>query len=120
MKLKEFLKDKLLMIILLLFIIVTIEIFLIPYNLGKFIKIYISVAILLAYFIGLVFEYYTKKNFYTNYIQTLEELEEKYLVTEIINTPEFVEGKLLKQTLSQINKSMIENVNKYKYMRRGI
>lgn len=120
MKFKEFLKDKFLMIILLLFILITIEIFLIPYNFGRFIKIYIPVAIIVAYFIGIAFEYNTKKNFYSNYIQTLEELEEKYLITEIINTPEFIEGKLLKQTLSQINKSMLENVNKYKYMRRGI
>ena len=46
----------------------------------------------------------------------LEELEEKYLITEIINTPDFLEGKILKNTIEAIDKSMLENVNKYKYM----
>ena len=44
------------------------------------------------------------------------ELEEKYLITEIIKTPDFLEGKILKNTLEQIDKSMLENVNKYRYM----
>ena len=47
---------------------------------------------------------------------TLEELEDKYLITEIVKSPNFIEGKILKNSLEQINKSMIENVNKYKYM----
>jgi len=46
----------------------------------------------------------------------LEELEEKYLITEIIKSPNFIEGKLLKELLNEIDKSMLENVNKYKYL----
>ena len=46
----------------------------------------------------------------------LEELDEKYLITEIIKTPNFLEGQIFKNSLEQIDKSMLENVNKYKYM----
>ena len=46
----------------------------------------------------------------------LEELDEKYLITEIIKNPNFLEGQILKNSLEQIDKSMLENVNKYKYM----
>lgn len=42
----------------------------------------------------------------------LEELEEKYLITEMVKEPEFIEG----QILEEIDKSMTENVNKYKYV----
>lgn len=63
MKFKEFLKDKVLMLILLIFGIVSIEIFLIPYSFGKFVKIYIPTIILIVYFMGIVFEYYKKRIF---------------------------------------------------------
>lgn len=109
MSLKDFLRDKLLTIILLLFGILTIEIF-------SFIKIYIPVVIGLMYSISIIKEYITKRNFYKNIKSTIDSLEQKYLVTELIKTPSFVEGKLLKDILTEIDKSMIENVNRYKYI----
>lgn len=115
MNFKSFIKDKILLTVLLLFGIATIEIFLIPYPFVNFIKIYIPVTIMLLYLLGITIEYFSKQRFYKNLENILSELEEKYLVTEIINTPEFAEGKILKSSLEQINKSMVENVNKYKY-----
>lgn len=38
------------------------------------------------------------------------------MITEIIKRPNFLEGKILYDNLVQINKSMLENVNKYKYL----
>ena len=92
MDFKLFFKEKVITILLLLFGIITIEIFLMAYNVGMFIKIYIPLIIM------------------------LEELDEKYLITEIIKTPNFLEGQIFKNSLEQIDKSMLENVNKYKYM----
>lgn len=116
MKFKDFFKDKIITAILLLFAIATIEIFLIAYPIANFIKIYIPIITIGLYIIGITIEYLVKKQFYKNLIITLEELEDKYLITEIIKSPNFIEGKILKNSLEQINKSMLENVNKYKYM----
>ena len=116
MNLKLFLREKAITILLLLFGIITIEIFLMAYNVGRFIKIYIPLILIGLYVISIVIEYFKKKKFYDNLLKILDELEEKYLITEIINTPNFLEGKILKNTLEQIDKSMLENVNKYKYM----
>lgn len=116
MNFKLFLREKAITILLLLFGIITIEIFLMAYNVGMFIKIYIPLIIIGLYVISIVIEYFKKKKFYDNLLKILDELEEKYLITEIINTPNFLEGKILKNTLEQIDKSMLENVNKYKYM----
>ena len=116
MNFKLFFKEKVITILLLLFGIITIEIFLMAYNVGMFIKIYIPLIIMGLYITSIVIEYLKKKEFYNNLLNMLEELEEKYLITEIINTPNFLEGKILKNTLEQIDKSMLENVNKYKYM----
>ncbi len=116
MKFRDFIKDKMIAITLLLLGIVTIEIFLMAYPYGNFIKIYIPLTIFILYFIGLMIEYTSKKNFYANLSNTLNDLDEKYLITEIINTPNFIEGKILKNSLEQIDKSMLEHVNKYKYL----
>lgn len=116
MKFKDFFKDKIITTILLLFAIATIEIFLIAYPIDNFIRIYIPIITLGLYTVGITIEYLVKKQFYTNLITTLEELEDKYLITEIVKCPNFIEGKILNNSLQQIDKSMIENVNKYKYM----
>ena len=66
--------------------------------------------------ISIIIEYFKRKKFYDNLLKILEELDEKYLITEIIKTPNFLEGQIFKNSLEQIDKSMLENVNKYKYM----
>ena len=107
MKWKQFLKEKVLTIFILLFGIITIEIFLMIYNVGVFIKIYIPIIIIGLYIISISIEYFKKKKFYDNLSKILDDLEEKYLITAIVNNPNLLE---------QVDKSMLENVNKYKYM----
>ena len=116
MKFTSFLKDKILQIVLLFCALGTIQIFLIIYDLGIYIKIYIPLVILLAYFVGILVEYYIKNKYYKKLYETLDKLEEKYLVAELLNGASFAEGKILKDTIEQIDKSMHENVNKYKYL----
>lgn len=120
MNIRSFIKDKLLAIMLLLFAIATSEIFLIPYSIAMFIKIYIPIAIVGLYIVGLAIEYGMKKSYYKNLNIMLEELDEKYLITEIIKSPNFIEGKILKDTLEEVDKSMVEHVNYYKYLRRRL
>ena len=116
MNFKLFLREKARTILLLLFGLITIEIFLMAYNVGMFIKIYIPLIIMGLYMISIIIEYFKRKKFYNNLLNMLEELDEKYLITEIIKTPNFLEGQIFKNSLEQIDKSMLENVNKYKYM----
>lgn len=112
MNFKSFLKDKLLATILLLVALATIEIFLLAYP-PTFLLFYIPLIILVTYFLGLALEYFARKKFYDNLTKTLNDLNEKYLFTELIKTPSFAEGKILKNVLSETNKSMLENVHGY-------
>lgn len=116
MQFKEFINDKIIQISLLIFAILTIEIFLIMYKFAIFIKIYIPVIIIMMFFIGLLIEYLNKNKYYSNINNILDELDDKYLITEIVKEPDFAEGKILVDVLRQVNKAMIENVNKYKYL----
>lgn len=110
------LKEKLVQIVLLVFAVVTIEIFLMIYSFDSFIKIYIPVIIFGLYMAGFIYEYLIKKRYYDELQKTIDGLDEKYLITEIMKMPNFVEGKILNDILSQVDKSMHEQVNKYKYL----
>lgn len=112
----KFLKEKALMILLVVFSLITIEIFFMIYSFGTFVKIYTVIIILTSLFIGLLYEYFRKKKYYDNFYNMMGKLEEKYLITEVIKKPGFIEGVILNDVLEEIDKSMHENVNKYKYM----
>lgn len=57
---------------------------------------------------------YFKWRYYFNQLESvLDELEQKYLVAEVVEEPEFLEGQLFHNILYDITKSMHENVNKY-------
>lgn len=116
MHFKDFLKDKILTIVLLSFGLITIEILLIIYPVGNFIKIYIPVIILGLYLLSITIEYLYKRKFYNNIYFILAGLEEKYLINELLKQPSFSDGKMLKAILEQTDKYMIEKVNKYKYL----
>lgn len=113
MKLSKFLWDKKITILLLISAMVTIEIFLLIYNFQTFIKIYIPISIFTMYGIGIGIEYIRKKKFYHMLFFNLEELDQKYLIREVIQEPGFEEGKLLISILEQTDKSMVENVKTY-------
>ena len=55
-------------------------------------------------------DYWKKKQFYDRLIQHTHQLDQKYLVLEMLHEPQFYDGRLLYQILHEINKSMIENV----------
>lgn len=116
MKFIDFIKGKILTISLIILAICTIEIFLLVYDVGLILKVYIPIIILFVYFIGLIIEFNNKKEYYNKLLLNLKELEQKYLITEVIEKPDFIEGKIFYEALQEVDKSMCENVNKYKYI----
>lgn len=116
MKIKDYLKDKLLYVILLIAGILSVEILLIPIINYVYIKIYVAIVPLILFFIPFFIEYYKKKEYYSEIKARVNELEEKYLVTELLPKADFIEAKLNKDLVLDIGKSMLENVNKYKYL----
>jgi len=114
MKWEDYIKDKILLIVSVLLALVSIEILLLAYPIGIIVKIYIAVIVILVVAISIFVEYKKKKSFYDQLLKNMEDLKEKYLISEIIKTPNFMEGKILKEILQDTGKSMIENVNYYK------
>ena len=116
MKFKNYLKDNILSLTLLTFTVISIEILLMIYNISVLIRIYIAVSILLIYLLGLSISYYKKKKFYGKVLKILEDIDKKYLLPEMIDAPDFLEGKILKRVIEDMGKAMTEHVNEYKFL----
>ncbi len=116
MKFRYFFKEKFIYVIILVLILITIEIFLSMYDIDLWIRIYILLSVLIGLLICMLIEYNIKNSFYKNLLNKLDELDEKYLLNEVISNPGFIGGKILKNVIEDTGKSMLENVNKYKHL----
>ena len=116
MKFRDYLKDKLLYVILLIACILSVEILLIPIINYVYIKIYVAIVPIVLFLIPFFIEYYKKKEYYSEIKARVNELEEKYLITELLPKGDFLDAKINKDNILEIGKSMLENVNKYKYL----
>ena len=112
----SYLKDKLLLIVLSMFSVIFIKILLITYDINIIVRLYILFSIFFAFIVGILVEYFIKRNYYNDLNIKLNELKDKYLISELIDIPDFCEGKILKGVVEEAGKSMLENVNVYKHL----
>lgn len=113
MKFSRYLKDKIYFIILFLILFFLLNLLLYIYEVPHALLIATSIMLLLFGMFTLLIEFFRKKKFYDDLINITEKLDKKYLVIEMLRTPNFQEGEILYETLYEINKSMIENVKNY-------
>ncbi len=114
MRFKDYIKEKMILIIGTILAISSVEILLLAYNISIIIRLYCAFIIVFVVALAIITEYKKKKVYYDQLIKNMEDLREKYLISEIIRTPNFIEGKILKDILQDTGKSMLENVNYYK------
>ncbi len=116
MKLIEYLNDKL------TFIIVNITLFLIVSSIMILSKVPL-IIIFLVFIIWfapvtsyMLIEYVKYKKYYNELIEIMNSLDKKYLISEVIKEPEFIEGKIVYSILKDSNRNMQEHVKLYKNM----
>lgn len=114
MRFRDYIKEKMVLIIGTILALVSLEILLLAYNISILIRAYCAFIIIFILVLAILIEYKKKKDYYNELIKNMEDLKEKYLISEIIKTPNFIEGKILKDILQDTGKSMLENVNYYK------
>lgn len=111
---KEYIKDKRLYLIIGMTIYLVILLVLLAFK----VNIEATLAITFTYFIGLITiliaDYIRKKTFYNNFKCKLDSLDQKYLIVEMLQDANFLEGRILTDALYEIDKSMIEKINEYK------
>lgn len=116
MTLVEYLKDKLIFIVISIISYILISLILGVCGLPITMIILILSIIIIPLIIVLLYDFNNKKQVYKSIDDILNGLDKKYLLPEIIEEPDFYEGKTLYEILSITNKSMHEEVNKYKFL----
>ena len=115
MKLKDYIKDKLKDI----FVSCTMILLLILMLMVFKVKISFIIAIIIVIVLSLLFIFFNnfikRKIYYDNFINTLNNIDKKYLISEMITRPNFLEGKILYDSIYAIDKSMNDKINNYKY-----
>lgn len=114
MKLTKYLKSKLTIIIITLISIFLTFLLLLAFKVPKELQITVIFIELLTLIITLLTTYYQKKTFYNTLITNTTNLDKKYLVLETLPKPTTYEEELIYNTMYDINKSMIEEINTYK------
>ena len=109
----RFIKDNKVNILvsLLLFILVILLMF--TFQVNSFLIIISIIFFLSSFIFLLLYNYFRKKIFYNELINNTKLLDKKYLVLETLNEPSFLEGKILYDSLYQIDKSMNERIKLY-------
>jgi len=62
----------------------------------------------------LLYEFFRRKSFYDDFTSKLLELDQKYLITEVLMEANFLEGRIMVDSIYEIDKSMLESLNQYK------
>ncbi len=114
MKLKNFLRDKLISII----IAVLTSAFCVSLfgvlGLGGYAAVFVAGLILLGQAAALAIEFFQKRAFYNTLLQSLEKLDRKCLLSEMIEEPSFYEGRILCEVTKAANKSMNDEIAGYR------
>ncbi|MGG7178873.1 sensor histidine kinase [Clostridium paraputrificum] len=114
MSLKDYLKDK--MIFLLVNFVLSLG--LAVFFLFLRIKVEYIVLVVVVWFTPLIvlllLQYLQRKSYYDNLYETIESLDKKYLLSEIIEEANFIDGKIIYDILKISDKEMHEHVKYYK------
>ena len=114
MKTSAYLKEKLYLIFIAIFTSMITILFLTAINVNHEMIIVVSFLFWGMVLAILLIEYLRRVGYYRRLEQTLHQLDQKYLITEIMEEPLFMDGKILYDTLKEVDKSMNDYVNSYK------
>lgn len=114
MSLLEYIKDKTVNIIIYVFSILLIIALLRAFKALDYVCIIVAIILLINGISMLLINYYRKKSFHSLFSENLKRLDQKYLILETIPEANTYEEKIFVDYLYDINKSMIERINKNK------
>lgn len=114
MKLSNYLKDKIFVIVLVILTYCIITSFMIGFKIVDEFRWCFTVIYFLLFITLFLYDYFRKYFFYKEILSKLDLLDEKYLICELVSKPNFLDGEILYQMLYEINKSMNENIRDYR------
>lgn len=115
MKIRSYLKEKLYVIVLTLFLSILSVLFLRAVACNSQI---ICIVVFFFWVLGasvLLVEFLRRRSYYNNILSVLDGLDKKYLLAEVLPEPNFQDGRILYDVMRQVNKNMLDHINVYKF-----
>ena len=113
MKLSKYLINNYLIILLFIVIISIINLMLVSFKVESQAIMGVNITAILGFIIYVIYDFGRRKKFYNKFLNDLDLLDKKYLITEMIDKPNFYDGEILYDALYEIDKSMAERIKEY-------
>ena len=113
MKLSKYLINNYLIILLFIVIISIINLMLVSFKVESQAIMGVNITTILGFIIYIIYDFGRRKKFYNKFLNDLDLLDKKYLITEMIDKPNFYDGEILYDALYEIDKSMAERIKEY-------
>ena len=114
MRLRDYLKDKIIIIVLVILTYFILLSFMIGFKIVDEFRWCFTILYSLLFIIIFLYDFFRKYFYYKEILSKLDLLDEKYLICELVSKPNFLDGEILYQMLYEINKSMNENIRDYR------
>ena len=111
MKIKDYIKDHFVEILIFFFLLLFQFCLFLLLELSLTTIFFILGLLLFFYLFVFFYNYVKRKIFFNEFFTLLEKIDQKYFITEMLPNSNFLEGKLFLQALYEIDKSMKEKVN---------
>lgn len=106
----RFLRDHLAMILIMLASFLVLDLFLVAFKIPVALIIFIDLFFSVVFLTLLIIDYVRRAKFYHELQQNFEQLGQKYLITEILERPNFLDGQIFYDLLYETDKSMREEI----------
>ena len=113
MRIKDYIKDKIIEITLLLGFGILAGYLLFAFQVTPTLICLLGILYVMVLLTLFTYEYLRRASFYHTFLNALEQLDKKYLAFELMPKPNFYDGKILYQALYEASKAMNEYVRRY-------
>ncbi|MDK0919554.1 sensor histidine kinase [Clostridium perfringens] len=117
MNLRDFIKERIVFIIINSLILLFTALLLMVLKVDSFAILFIVIINGAGVLIYHIFDYLRKKQYYNEIKENMESLDKKYLISEVIEEGTFTESKLIYDVICKSNKAMNDEIGEFK---RGI
>ena len=74
----------------------------------------VSVILLIGVLCAETWNYLRKNKYYSKMLSDLEQLDKKYLLSEMAECPDFLDGRIIYEVMRETNKSMCEQISEHR------
>lgn len=110
MELMDFIKERILFIIISLSILIFSSILLAALRVDSYAIFFIFILNFIGASIFHVYDYFNKKKYYDEVISNLDRLDKKYLISEVVDEGNFLDSKILYYIIKEANKAMNDEI----------